>query len=98
MSDSGGFVHDPDGIDAEKLAWVMELKNNRRGRISEYAKKFKSASYHTGKRPWSVACDIALPCATQNEIEKAGAKALVKGGTIAVCEFTKLEKIKRQHP
>ncbi|HIG63203.1 MAG TPA: NADP-specific glutamate dehydrogenase [Marine Group III euryarchaeote] len=86
MSDSGGFVHDPDGIDAEKLAWVMELKNNRRGRISEYAKKFKSASYHTGKRPWSVACDIALPCATQNEIEKAGAKALVKGGTIAVCE------------
>ena len=86
MSDSGGFVHDPDGIDAEKLAWVMELKNNRRGRISEYAKKFKSASYYTGKRPWSVACDIALPCATQNEIEKAGAKALVKGGTIAVCE------------
>ena len=86
MSDSGGFVHDPDGIDAEKLAWVMELKNNRRGRISEYAKKFKSASYHTGKRPWSVACDIALPCATQNEIEKAGAKALVKGGTFAVCE------------
>ncbi len=86
MSDSGGFVHDPDGIDAEKLAWFMELKNNRRGRISEYAKKFKSASYHTGKRPWSVACDIALPCATQNEIEKAGAKALVKGGTIAVCE------------
>ena len=86
MSDSGGFVHDPDGIDAEKLAWVMELKNNRRGRISEYAKKFKSASYHTGKRPWSVACDIALPCATQNEIEKAGAKALAKGGTFAVCE------------
>ena len=86
MSDSDGFVHDPEGIDEEKLAWVMELKNNRRGRISEYAKKFKSASYYTGKRPWSVACDIALPCATQNEIEKAGAKALVKGGTIAVCE------------
>ena len=86
MSDSGGFVHDPDGIDEEKLAWVMELKNTRRGRISEYAKKFKSASYHAGKRPWSVKCDIALPCATQNEIEKAGAKALVKGGTIAVCE------------
>ncbi|OIR10147.1 MAG: glutamate dehydrogenase [Marine Group III euryarchaeote CG-Bathy2] len=86
MSDSGGFVHDPDGIDAEKLAWVLELKNNRRGRISEYAKQFKSASYHAGKRPWSVACDIALPCATQNEIEKAGAKALAKGGTLAVCE------------
>ena len=86
MSDSGGFVHDPDGIDEEKLAWVMELKNTRRGRISEYTKKFKSASYHAGKRPWSVKCDIALPCATQNEIEKAGAKALVKGGTIAVCE------------
>ena len=86
MSDSGGFVHDPDGIDEEKLAWVMELKNTRRGRISEYAKKFKSASYHAGKRPWSVKCDIALPCATQNEIEKAGAKALVKGGTFAVCE------------
>jgi len=86
MSDSGGFVHDPDGIDEEKLAWVMELKNIRRGRISEYAKKFKSASYHAGKRPWSVKCDIALPCATQNEIEKAGAKALAKGGTFAVCE------------
>ena len=86
MSDSGGFVHDPDGIDEEKLAWVMELKNTRRGRISEYTKKFKSASYHAGKRPWSVKCDIALPCATQNEIEKAGAKALVKGGTFAVCE------------
>jgi glutamate dehydrogenase (NADP+) len=86
MSDSGGFVHDPDGIDEEKLAWVMELKNTRRGRISEYAKKFKSASYHVGKRPWSVKCDIALPCATQNEIEKAGAKALAKGGTFAVCE------------
>ena len=86
MSDSGGFVHDPDGIDEEKLAWVMELKNTRRGRISEYAKKFKSASYHAGKRPWSVKCDIALPCATQNEIEKAGAKALAKGGTFAVCE------------
>mgnify|MGYP000191541533 FL=1 len=86
MSDSGGFVHDPDGIDEEKLAWVMELKNIRRGRISEYTKKFKSASYHAGKRPWSVKCDIALPCATQNEIEKAGAKALAKGGTFAVCE------------
>jgi glutamate dehydrogenase (NADP+) len=86
MSDSGGFVHDPDGIDEEKLAWIMELKNTRRGRISEYVKKFKSARYHAGKRPWSVKCDIALPCATQNEIEKAGAKALVKGGTIAVCE------------
>ena len=86
MSDSGGFVHDPDGIDEEKLAWVMELKNIRRGRISEYVKKFKSASYHAGKRPWSVKCDIALPCATQNEIEKAGAKALAKGGTFAVCE------------
>jgi glutamate dehydrogenase (NADP+) len=86
MSDSGGFVHDPDGIDEEKLAWVMELKNTHRGRISEYAKKFKSASYHAGKRPWSVKCDIALPCATQNEIEKAGAKALAKGGTFAVCE------------
>ena len=86
MSDSGGFVHDPDGIDEEKLAWVMELKNTRRGRISEYAKKYKSASYHADKRPWSVKCDIALPCATQNEIEEAGAKALAKGGTFAVCE------------
>ena len=86
MSDSGGFVHDPDGIDEEKLAWIMELKNTRRGRISEYANKFKSASFHAGKRPWSIKCDIALPCATQNEIEKAGAKALVKGGVIAVCE------------
>ncbi len=65
LSDSGGFIHDPDGIDEEKLAWVMELKNEKRGRISEYVEKF-GGSFHEGERPWSVPCDLAFPCATQN--------------------------------
>ena len=86
MSDSDGFIHDPDGINAEKLAWIKDLKNVRRGRISEYAKAFKGASFHEGKRPWSVPCDVALPCATQNELSGADAKALIKNGCIAVSE------------
>ncbi|MFN8423594.1 MAG: NADP-specific glutamate dehydrogenase [Anaerolineae bacterium] len=85
-SDSNGFVHDPAGIDAEKLAWIMDLKNVRRGRIEEYAAKFAGATYHAGQRPWAVPCEIALPCATQNEIELADAKALVAGGCKAVSE------------
>ena len=85
LSDSGGFVHDADGIDAEKLNYVMELKNVKRGRIKEYADKF-GATYLEGKRPWSVPCDVALPCATQNEISEAEAKTLVKNGCIAVAE------------
>jgi glutamate dehydrogenase (NADP+) len=86
LSDSGGYVYDKDGIDAEKLAFVMDLKNNRRGRISEYADKYSSAEYHQGKTPWEIACDIALPCATQNELDGDGAKVLIKNGCIAVAE------------
>ena len=86
LSDSGGFIHDKDGIDAEKLAFVMDLKNNRRGRISEYADKYGSAEYHKGKTPWEVSCDIALPCATQNELDGNDAKALIKNGCVCVAE------------
>ncbi len=85
LSDSSGFIHDPDGIDADKLAWVMELKQVRRGRIGEYADEVSSATFHEG-RPWGVACDIALPCATQNEINEKEAKALVKNGCMGVSE------------
>ena len=80
MSDSGGYIFDKDGIDEEKLAWVMDLKNNRRGRIKEYASQFSGSKYHEGKRPWGEKCDVALPCATQNELEAEGAKNLVKNG------------------
>ncbi len=86
LSDSGGYIHDKDGISAEKLAYVMDLKNNKRGRISEYADKYKSASFHKGDTPWNVACDIALPCATQNELDGEGAKALIKNGCMCVAE------------
>ncbi len=86
LSDSEGFIHDKDGINEEKLAYVMDLKNNKRGRISEYVEKYKSATFHKGERPWSVACDIALPCATQNELNGEEAKALVKNGCICVAE------------
>ena len=85
FSDSSGSIHDPNGIDAEKLAFVMELKNVKRGRIKDYADKF-GATYLEGQRPWSVACDVALPCATQNEINEEEAKTLVKNGCIAVAE------------
>jgi glutamate dehydrogenase (NADP+) len=86
MSDSGGFVHDPEGIDREKLAWVMDLKNNRRGRINEYAREFTGSTYHEGERPWGVPCQIALPCATQNEIDQQDAETLVNNGCIALSE------------
>ncbi|MEM8507112.1 MAG: NADP-specific glutamate dehydrogenase [Bacteroidota bacterium] len=86
LSDSGGYVIDKDGIDAEKLAWVMDLKNNRRGRIYEYAEHFPSAEYHKGRDPWEVPCDVALPCATQNELDGNEAKTLLKNGCIAVAE------------
>ena len=85
LSDSGGYIHDPDGIDAERLAFVKELKEVRRGRISEYAERFGCA-YHAGERPWNVACDIALPCATQNEIDEPDARALITNGVRAVAE------------
>lgn len=86
LSDSGGYIYDKDGIDEEKLAWVMDLKNNKRGRISEYVEKYPSAEYHKGKTPWEVACDVALPCATQNELDGEDAKILLKNGCIAVAE------------
>ena len=86
LSDSNGFIHDPEGLTEEKLANVFELKNIRRGRIKEYAVKFPEATYYPDERPWRIPCDIALPCATQNEIEKADAENLVKGGCICVAE------------
>ncbi|MCK0123031.1 NADP-specific glutamate dehydrogenase [Gelidibacter sp. F2691] len=85
MSDSSGYIHDPEGIDAEKLVFIMELKNVKRGRISEYAEHYESASFHAG-RPWHVACDIALPCATQNELDAEEAAALINNKVIAVAE------------
>lgn len=86
MSDSSGFVYDPSGIDAEKLEFIRDLKENRRGRISEYAEKFPKVEFHAGKRPWSVSCDVALPCATQNEICLEEAKILLSNGVKAVSE------------
>ena len=86
LSDSDGYMYDPEGLDEEKLAYVMELKNVRRGRISEYGKQYPQARYFPGERPWKVPCDIALPCATQNEIEAADAGNLVKGGCWCVVE------------
>jgi glutamate dehydrogenase (NADP+) len=86
MSDSSGYIYDADGIDADKLAHVMEIKNELRGRISEYVKKYPKAKYVEGARPWEVKCDIALPCATQNELNGDEAKALVAHGCICVAE------------
>lgn len=86
LSDSDGFVHDPDGLDEEKLNFVLNLKNVRRGRISEYAKQYPGARYYPGERPWGIPCDIALPCATQNEIEAPDAERLLKGGCSCVVE------------
>ena len=86
MSDSGGYIHDKDGIDEEKLAWIMDLKNERRGRISEYAEKYSSATYHKGETPWNVPCDMALPCATQNELDGTDAKNLIDNGCLCVAE------------
>ncbi len=86
LSDSSGWIHDPDGIDREKLAWVMELKNVRRGRIKEYAEQFSSASYEASGGPWGLKCDLALPSATQNEVDVNEAKALVDNGVMAVGE------------
>ena len=86
MSDSSGYIHDKDGINEEKLAFIMELKNVKRGRIHEYTEKYPSATFHEGERPWSVNCDVAMPCATQNELNKEEAEALVNNNVIAVAE------------
>jgi len=85
MSDSGGYIYDPDGLTDEKLAFILDLKNARRGRISEYAETY-GVQYHAGKRPWDIPCDVALPCATQNEINQQEAEILIKNGCIAVSE------------
>ena len=85
LSDSSGFIYDSDGIDKEKLQWVIDLKKNQRGRIKEYADNF-GCEYFEGQRPWGIDCDVALPCATQNEINQSDAKELVKNGIVAISE------------
>ena len=85
LSDSSGFIYDPDGIDEEKLAYIINLKTVKRGRISEYAEKY-NCEFHAGKRPWDVPCDLAFPCATQNELDQDDAKSLVANGCKAVSE------------
>ena len=86
MSDSKGYIHDSDGIDKDKLAWIMNLKNKQRGRISQYIEKYPNSTFHEGEKPWSVAVDVALPCATQNELNEEQANLLVENGCIAVVE------------
>ena len=86
VSDSQGYIYDKEGIDDEKLAFIMDLKNTKRGRISDFAKKYTSAEYFAGKTPWDVKCDIALPCATQNELDKKNARSLIENGCICVAE------------
>ncbi|RZJ35136.1 MAG: NADP-specific glutamate dehydrogenase [Flavobacterium sp.] len=86
MSDSSGYIYDANGIDAEKLAYVMEIKNVNYGRISDYLNKYPDAKFVAGKRPWEVKCDIALPCATQNELGGDDAKALIANGCMCVAE------------
>jgi len=86
LSDSSGFIYDPDGIDREKLDYVMHLKNVKRGRIYEYADRYPNAKYFSGERPWGIKGDVALPCATQNEINEEDAAKLLKNGIIAVVE------------
>ncbi len=86
LSDSDGTLHDPAGIDAEKLAWVIHHKTVVRGRISAYADRFTGAVFHPRRRPWHIPCDCAFPCATQNELDGDDAQALVKGGCRLVAE------------
>ncbi|MGB1451697.1 MAG: glutamate dehydrogenase, partial [Marinirhabdus sp.] len=86
LSDSSGYIYDEEGLNAEKLAFVMDLKNVKRGRIKEYTSKFKAAQYHEGQRPWGETCDVALPCATQNELNAAEAQTLVNNGCTCVSE------------
>ena len=94
MSDSSGFIYDSSGIDEEKLKFIMYLKNIQRGRISEYVKKYPKAVFKKGKKPWSVKCDIALPCATQNELNGKDAKTLVDNGCKCVSEGANMPSTK----
>ena len=93
MSDSGGVIYDKNGIDEEKLAWVKSIKNVRRGRISEYAKKFRGSKYVAGQRPWGIKCDCAFPCATQNEISVEDARKLVENGCYLVSEAANMPSV-----
>ena len=86
LSDSSGFIYDSEGLSTEKLDFVMDLKNNKRGRISEYIKRYPKAKFYKNKTPWDIPCDIALPCATQNELNKKDAESLIKNGCICVSE------------
>lgn len=86
MSESRGFIHDPAGIDEDKLAFIKDIKEVRRSSIREYADKYDSARFHKRERPWSIPVDIAMPCATQNELDETDAKTLLSNGVIAVCE------------
>jgi glutamate dehydrogenase (NADP+) len=86
LSDSSGYIHDQEGIDAAKLAWVMDLKNVRRGRIQEYVTQYPGATFHAGETPWGVKCDLAFPCATQNELHGSDAAKLIANGCLCVAE------------
>ncbi|MFS4483618.1 NADP-specific glutamate dehydrogenase [Hyunsoonleella sp. 2307UL5-6] len=94
LSDSSGYIYDADGIDADKLEFVMHLKNEKRGRISEYVDEYPDAKYFEGKTPWNEKCDIALPCATQNELDGDNAKALLKNGCMCVSEGANMPSTK----
>ncbi|MBJ6368261.1 NADP-specific glutamate dehydrogenase [Snuella sedimenti] len=94
LSDSSGYIYDADGIDAEKLAFVMELKNIKRGRISEYVKVYPNATFVSGKTPWEVVCDVALPCATQNELNEDDANTLLSNGCMCVSEGANMPSTK----
>jgi len=86
LSDSAGYIHDKEGIDADKLAFVMELKNEKRGRINEYVERYPQAKFFKGERPWGVKCDVAMPCATQNELNGEEAKTLLSNGCFVISE------------
>ena len=86
LSDSSGYIHDAEGIDAEKLQHIMQLKNVERARINKYLEKYPKATFHAGETPWEVPCDVALPCATQNELHESDAKMLIQNGCLWVCE------------
>ncbi len=94
LSDSSGYIYDADGINAEKLAFVMELKNVKRGRISEYLETYPNAEFVQGKTPWGIACDIALPCATQNELNEDDANTLINNGCMCVSEGANMPSTK----
>jgi len=94
MSDSSGFIYDSDGIDQEKLDYIMNLKNVKRGRISEYVKKYTKSTFGKGEKPWATPCEIALPCATQNELNENDAKMLISNGCLCVSEGANMPSTK----